>query len=702
MESNLNMEDEVTIDSSKDNKDMNKGEKENESNNDNAHANTDEKENEVNEEKEDDGLDENNKKRVRVEDEGSSPTRKKVRNSPTKRKGRKNKIEKAKNYNRKYKKAKKCKDCEGEDEDKCILCGKSEHLCETEVNREEKKGHVWIWICKECSEIMGDEGVMEEMKEVVKREKERKRNIKAGEAKEKIDYCGLCEDVINKRQVSVECTQCKEWIHLKCSRFESYKEARENKDSYICANCEKGNEAPEKSKNDYHPKCQDGDSIEESKSNENIFENKGFDIEERDVETLMEGKWLNDKVLSFAFEDMQQKHGSKDKKMIFVNPIITQLIKVSTDEKDINKAIDDIGLRKADWVFLPVNDNHTDKEGGSHWSLLVYSRNENTFYHFDPIFGMNDGSITMLIKKLIDNGNKIPEVKYVICPRQSNGYDCGPYTLMFAEKVAENIEAGIELTKIRNCDATEYRMKLQKKIEGKIKPSENKSKENKNKESDEKKEEEKKVPNRKEEDKKELKKQDRKKECWYYTNKECKFGDRCKDEHREQCRETIENGYCFDNNCRLGHPIICRDIYETGRCKRLYAGIVCRYFHPINLRNRNNNNQYNRRHEFEEINGGTDNKRQNNSYQRDGMTNTRQQNNYDRWDRTREQNVHFLENQSQDRRDMMEQNVHFLENRSRDWRDVMEPIMERAMEALSERMWDKYRRGTDVNHYHGK
>ena len=46
MESNINMEDEVTIDSSKDNKDMNKGEKENESNNDNAGAKTEEKENE--------------------------------------------------------------------------------------------------------------------------------------------------------------------------------------------------------------------------------------------------------------------------------------------------------------------------------------------------------------------------------------------------------------------------------------------------------------------------------------------------------------------------------------------------------------------------------------------------------------------------------------------------------------------------------
>ena len=681
MESNSNVEEEVIIDSSQYENDMNKGDIENERKNDSEGGNTEENEKEENEVKEDNGLDKNKKKRHRDEEEGVSPTRKKGRDSPSKRKGRKIKIDKARNYNRKYKKAKKCKDCEGEDEEKCILCGKNEHLCETEVNREGKKGHVWIWICKECSEIMGDEGVMEEMKEVVKREKERKRNNKAGEAKEKIDYCGLCDEVINKRQVSIECTKCKEWIHLKCSKFESYKEARENKDPYICTKCEKGNKTPENNENDNHPYCQNGDGLEENKSDENLFESKGVDIKERDVETLKEEKWLNDKVISFALKEMQQKH-CKDNKIKFVDPVLTQLIKLSPDEKVIRGAIDDTGLRKADWVFFPVNDNNSDKEGGSHWSLLLYSQNDNTYYHFDPICGKNDGSVTMMIKKLLDSGKKFPEVKYVVCPRQRNGYDCGPYTLMFAEKVAENIEAGINLTNIRDCNASEYRIKLRKEIEAKIKPNDNKSKEDKNKESEENKEGEKNVQNRIEAEKREPKKQERKKECWYYTNKVCKFGKRCNDEHRKQCKETIENGYCYDNNCTFGHPIICSEIFKTGRCNREF----CWHFHPINLRNRNKNDnkQHNGRYEPEEMYGWTDNGRRYDSYQNSGLNKKRQQNEYERRERTEVQNVNFLE------------------YRSRDWRDMMEPIMERAMEALRERMWDNYRRGTDVNYYHGK
>ena len=93
---------------------------------------------------------------------------------------------------------------------------------------------------------MEDEGVIEEMKEVVKREKERKRNIKDMDGKEKIYSCNLCDEIINKRQISVECTHCKLWIHLKCLKFENIKEARDNKDTYVCAKCVNGNDPHKK------------------------------------------------------------------------------------------------------------------------------------------------------------------------------------------------------------------------------------------------------------------------------------------------------------------------------------------------------------------------------------------------------------------------------------------------------------------------
>ncbi|CAL4152696.1 unnamed protein product, partial [Meganyctiphanes norvegica] len=115
----------------------------------------------------------------------------------------------------------------------------------------------------------------------------------------------------------------------------------------------------------------------------------------------MEGKWINDNVVAFVFNEMQKMHDSKLKNIVFVRPAMTHMIKVSNDENDIKMIIEDLGLRKVDYAFFSVNNNLSEKEGGSHWSLMIFSRKENTFYHLDTISGMNDGSVALLIRKLI-------------------------------------------------------------------------------------------------------------------------------------------------------------------------------------------------------------------------------------------------------------------------------------------------------------
>ena len=283
----------------------------------------------------------------------------------------------------------------------------------------------------------------------------------------------------------------------------------------------------------------------------------------------------------------------------------------------------------------------------------------------------------MIIKMLINREKKIPDVKYVMCPRQMNGYDCGPYTIMYSEKIAENIEAGMEITKMRDFDAKDYRMKLRRKIE-KVNLNVEIFKEDEKKELGHKKE--KNIPNRDGKELNHINKEERKKECWHYTNRTCRFNNKCRDEHKQHCKEMIENGYCFDQACKLGHPRICRDIFDTGRCKRY----ICRHFHPINLRNANLNNQPNRKHDYQEMYERPNNRRHYKPYLNNEITNTRSRNVYDQLEQKREHGIHFLEDQS------------------KDWIDLMGPIMERAMEALEERMWDRYRRGTKVDQFHGK
>ena len=192
----------------------------------------------------------------------------------------------------------------------------------------------------------------------------------------------------------------------------------------------------------------------------------------------------------------------------------------------------------------------------------------------------------------------------------------------------------------------------------------------------------KKITNKNETELNEQKKKEMKGECWHYTNKTCKFGSRCIYEHRQKCKDMIENGYCFEQKCRLGHPRICRDIYETGRCKR----VICRHFHPINLRNRNTINQHSRKYNNEDIyeTDRQNNRKQYNIYQ----SNSRHNNSYI----GSEINKDMMQNQKDQwvPKTKRNEDYYFLENPNQSWVSLMEPIMATAMQTLAEKMWNRY------------
>ena len=96
-------------------------------------------------------------------------------------------------------------------------------------------------------------------------------------------------------------------------------------------------------------------------------------------------------------------------------------------------------------IFMALNDNADPQQafGGSHWSLLVYDRNDDGFYHFDSA-GQHSGNIALAEDSArqfaVAFGEKQhrPRVKPVAnSPRQTNGYDCGMFVLLCAENLAD-------------------------------------------------------------------------------------------------------------------------------------------------------------------------------------------------------------------------------------------------------------------------
>ena len=660
MESNLYVEDEETTFNHGDNIDKN---------------NEDEKEGE-NGKKDDSPLD---KKRDRDDEEGNSPIKKKVRKSPSKKRGRKRKIEKKivniriindTNNNKKDKKEKECIDCKGVGEKECTMCGESNHICKGMIVGQDE-----IWICKECTEDMKDEKVMEEIKEVLKREKERKRKGAESDMNEKIYYCGICNEKIIGSQSCVKCTKCHEWIHMKCSEFENVKEARAKKDIHVCEKCVIIATTQRRKENDKEndtntDKLNDEDKVKR-KSGKIIPIEKGTKLDECDRESIKDCGWITDNIIKYAFEEIQVKYSKiiNNKNIMFVEPTIAQLIKSTTDEETKEETIVGTGIRKADWVFFPLNNNDKDEVGGTHWSLLVHNKKINTFYHYDPMEGMNYKSVDEIIRKYSKGENRKTTIYHMACTSQTNGFDCGIYALMFSERILKNMEEDKEPTNVGKymCDARNYRKMLRKNIEEKDKLNEDPEQEDPEhifewidmKAKEVRKRTDEMVKNGKKEEEK-------RKECWHYTNKICIFGNKCRNKHKEHCREWRENGYCNNKNCELGHARICRDIYETGRCNRER----CRYFHPINLRNHNRQNtgrsDYKREYERPSI------RRQTNAYLTGETNNVRPRNEYNNrdWEATKDHNVN-----------------NFFGKQDRYWIERLEPMVEGILTKMTERMW---------------
>ncbi|KAB0804111.1 hypothetical protein PPYR_01081 [Photinus pyralis] len=157
-----------------------------------------------------------------------------------------------------------------------------------------------------------------------------------------------------------------------------------------------------------------------------------------DIELLSGHSWLNDSIISFYFEYLEINHFRKDPILLFVQPQVTQCIKLSPSA-EVNVFLEPLMSNRCRFIFFALNDNEqTEVSGGSHWSLLVVSRPERMVFHFDSSKGTNcQQAMEFGAKVLRYFGVSSYGFREPLCLQQSNGYDCGIHVLCNAENVAD-------------------------------------------------------------------------------------------------------------------------------------------------------------------------------------------------------------------------------------------------------------------------
>ncbi|XP_071815526.1 sentrin-specific protease 8-like isoform X2 [Apostichopus japonicus] len=148
-------------------------------------------------------------------------------------------------------------------------------------------------------------------------------------------------------------------------------------------------------------------------------------LRESDVSLLDGPRWLNDKLIGFAFEYFEHTaFAGKVDNIAIISPEVTQFIKLSA-ESEIGVFVNPLDLPQKDYIFLAVNNNSSySSVGGSHWSLLVFSKEDQSFMHFDPLHKSNAQDAKQLVLQLQPLVTDTGMANYVemSCPQQENGF----------------------------------------------------------------------------------------------------------------------------------------------------------------------------------------------------------------------------------------------------------------------------------------
>ncbi|XP_064537771.1 sentrin-specific protease 8-like [Drosophila montana] len=155
-----------------------------------------------------------------------------------------------------------------------------------------------------------------------------------------------------------------------------------------------------------------------------------------DVQLLHGPRWLNDQILSFFYEYLSHVKYKNNNDLYFIAPEVTQCMKYM-DDSELALLLNKNNAVYKPFIFFALNDNGATEEGGTHWSLLVLSRPEQTFFHFDSYGNSNTATSIKLMNKVKGMlGMRLAQFRPMRCLQQANGYDCGIHVICMTDHIA--------------------------------------------------------------------------------------------------------------------------------------------------------------------------------------------------------------------------------------------------------------------------
>ena len=173
-----------------------------------------------------------------------------------------------------------------------------------------------------------------------------------------------------------------------------------------------------------------------------LFTYDDVSIYQGDLDTLKPGQWLNDQIISFSMARIEKTLHDSGTAVRFLDASLVSCLRLQLDdddEDDTKGFVEGIGLTTSSAVVVPLTNRTSMDTHSTHWSLLYIDLNDDLALHLDSHHNYNHGAAEMAtsdIYQLLKRA-EVPEVIDVKCPQQENGYDCGIFTILHAQCLAE-------------------------------------------------------------------------------------------------------------------------------------------------------------------------------------------------------------------------------------------------------------------------
>ncbi|XP_030379679.1 sentrin-specific protease 8-like [Scaptodrosophila lebanonensis] len=159
-----------------------------------------------------------------------------------------------------------------------------------------------------------------------------------------------------------------------------------------------------------------------------------------DVQLLHGPHWLNEALMNFYFAYLAEMKYKGNKDFLFITPEMGQCM-LYMDEQELQALlVTQHDARRKPFIFIALGDSKSNELGGAYWSLLVVSRPDKCFFHFDS-YGGNHTSTSIELMNNVKDVLDMRQARFrpMRCLQQSNGYDCGIHVICMADQIADYV-----------------------------------------------------------------------------------------------------------------------------------------------------------------------------------------------------------------------------------------------------------------------